>query len=409
MANITRRDQKLLASSHFFTELLSALRRAGLIGERRNALVVYIVATSRLLGRPLCLFVKGASSSGENFLVDHVFQLLPPTAVERLTSSSLRVWNYLGRRLAHRVLYTAERNEAAGPVHPARLLISEAKLIHITTVKKGGRFVQQRHVTQGPIASITTTTKDRVEVDDESRNISIWSDETRAQTTRIMRAAVEKEGGLAASEKKVWHRIQQLIQKRAAVQVELPNWFSDLAQFVRNDNLWARRYFPAFAQACRTVALIRSFRPEKKSGKRPKKIRVRFSDYAIATLIFDAVFDRSVDRADDEDLEVQGHVRRISARKGGKGVRAADLVEELSISADEAYALLRKAASAGTIFQANKPSKNNVKLYLPAKRRSFLPDPAEVFQKLEGLSGRVKFVHPLTGEWIVYTRRDDGD
>jgi len=66
---------------------------------------------------------------------------------------------------------------------------------------------------------------------------------------------------------------------------------------------------------------------------------------------------------------------------------------------------LRKAAGAGSIFRANQPSKANLKLYLPAKPRPFLPDPAEVFQKLEGLPEHVKFVHPLTGEWVTYSRK----
>lgn len=399
------RALKLLASPHFFRELLLALRETGIVGEQRSALVAYIVATSRLLEKPLCLFVKGASSSGKNFLIDRVLRFFPHTAVHRLTSSSLRSWNYFGQKLAHKIVYIKERNEAAGPVHPARLLISENELVHIVVVKKGGRLVQQRRVTEGPIASISTSTKDRLEVDDESRNISAWLDETPEQTTRIMEAAADATKPLDASDAQVWHQVQRLLQKRAAAPIELPDWLKTLAQFVRNDNLWARRYFPAFLQACRTVALIRSFRVNQ-SGT-PTKISVRFSDYAIVTLIFDAVFDRSIDKADEDDLEVQKHVRRIAAQKGGKGVGGSDLAEELGISVDRAYELLRKAADAGSIFRANRPSKSNLKLFLPAKQRSFLPDPAEMFKQLEGLPERVKFVHPLTGKWVVYDRANN--
>src|ERR1700757_4603824 len=123
---------KLLKSTHFFFELLQALRRAGLVGEKLSALVVYIVGTSRLLERPLCLFIKGPSGIGKNFLGDTVLGFLPPSHVLQLTSSSIRSWNYLGK-LEHKAVYVKERNEAAGPVHPTRLLISEKELAHIET------------------------------------------------------------------------------------------------------------------------------------------------------------------------------------------------------------------------------------------------------------------------------------
>jgi hypothetical protein len=255
---------QLLCSPYFFSELLLAMRTAGLVGEDRAAQVVYIVGTSRLLPKPLCLFVKGPSSVGKNFLADSVLGFFPCSEVQELTSSSTRSWNYLGTRLAHKIVYVKERNDSAGPVNPTRLLISEKQLVHWVTVKKGGHFVREKRVTKGPIASISTTTQDRVQVDDETRHVSIWLDETPEQTTRIMHAALAKGAGLSAKERKVWHEVQRLLAKKAAVRVEFPAWFSEVVKFVRNDNLWARRYFPAFLQACRTVALIRSFRQRKK-------------------------------------------------------------------------------------------------------------------------------------------------
>lgn len=406
MPKSKNRALELLRSPYFFSELLAAMRKQGLVGEERNALVVYVVATSRVLEKPLCLFVKGPSGVGKNFLADTVLGFLPSSTVQQLTSSSTRSWNYLGKKLAHKVVYVKERNEAAGSVHPTRLLISEKELVHFVTVKRGGRRVSERRVTKGPIASISTTTKDRVEVDDETRHLSIWLDETPDQTRRVMEAAVEKRVPLERSERKAWQKAQRLIEKRAVFAIELPDWFKNVVAYVRDDYLWARRYFPGFVQACKTVALIRSFRRKQRTaGKSKRTIVVRFIDFAVTAMIFNPVFEHSIDRADDHDLDVQQHVRRISSRKGGVGVRATNLADELGISADRAYSLLRKAASAGTIFRANQPSKANLKLYLPAKPRPFLPDPAEVFQRLKGLPQSVRFVHPVTGEWVVLTKR----
>ena len=402
MNKCRRKALELLSSSHFFSALLTAKRRTGLVGEERNALVVYIVATSRLLAKPLCLFVKGPSSVGKNFLTDSILGLFPESEVQSLTSSSDRSWNYFGNKLKNKVVYIKEKNKQSGSVHPARLLISEKQLTHSVTVKRNERFVREQRVTKGPVAAISTTTSDRVEVDDETRHISIWADETPEQTSRIIEGCLDQTISLTTTERRTWHEVQRLLQERARYPIEFRSWFKAIGGHVPTDNLWIRRYFPAFLQACRTVALIRSFRFDEKKIKSTRTIEPRFSDLAITTLIFNPVFAQSLDRADDHDLEIRRHVRNISRHKNGEAVRASELAEELGVTGDQAYGFLRKAAAAGTIFRSNSSNKGNLKLYLPSRNRPFLPEPDELFRKLNGVSGRVKFVHPLTDEWVTY-------
>ena len=400
------RALELLQSPTFFHELLSATRSMGLVGETINAIVVYIVGISRLLAKPLCLFVKGGSSAGKNFLVDTVLALFPQFATENLTSASLRSWNYLGDQLQHKIVYVAERNQQAGQVHPIRLLISENELIHWVTVKQDGQFAQEKHVTKGPIAAISTTTRDMVEVDDETRHISIWVDESPEQTKRILRAALMEGKSLPNEEVKAWHEIQTLLEKRAEIPIEFPGWFGDMSDLVRNDDIRIRRYFRAFLQACRVVALIRSFRQAEEQVQREGRITVRFSDFAIAALIFNPVFAQSLDNASEQDVQTQQHVRRISARNDGKAVSASELAQEMGISSDKSYRLLRDAAAAGTIVQVNQPAQTNLKLYRPSARCAFLPDPEELFHKVaDSLPENVRFIHPLTGATVKYSRR----
>jgi hypothetical protein len=186
-----QRALELLGSPNFFGELRSAVRRMGLVGEQINVLVVFIVCVSRLLAEPLCLLVKGPSSGGKNYLTDKILALFPETEIQNLTSASLRSWNYTGDHLAHKIVYVAERNESVGHVHPMRVLISEQKLVHWTTVKRDGQSVQKKYETKGPIAAISTTTRNTVEIDDEARHISVWIDKSPEQTTRIAEAERE--------------------------------------------------------------------------------------------------------------------------------------------------------------------------------------------------------------------------
>ena len=119
--NAQRADQlkssatELLRAPNFFRRLLLTLRQLGLVGEERNALVLYIVAISSLLDRPINTIVKGSSSSGKNFLVNHVLKLLPKSAVREITSGSKTAWNYGEDDFCHKVVYLQERNDAAGP------------------------------------------------------------------------------------------------------------------------------------------------------------------------------------------------------------------------------------------------------------------------------------------------------
>jgi hypothetical protein len=134
------RALELLRSQDFLNQVVSATRRMGLVGEETNKLVVFLVGTSRVLEKPLCLFVKGPSSAGKNYLTDTVLGLFPESEWRSLTSSSKRSWNYLGEQLENKIVYLKERNADAGPVDPLRMLISEKQLVHSVTVLQDGQF-----------------------------------------------------------------------------------------------------------------------------------------------------------------------------------------------------------------------------------------------------------------------------
>src|SRR5690242_7618936 len=97
-----QRAYRLLRSPFFFNEFLTAIRAAGLVGERNNALVLFIVAVSRLLARPLSTFVKGVSSSGKNWLVRLVLLFFPRGCVRELTSASKTAFQYSQNHFRHR-------------------------------------------------------------------------------------------------------------------------------------------------------------------------------------------------------------------------------------------------------------------------------------------------------------------
>jgi hypothetical protein len=341
---VEREVMQLLESPDYFHSVSGAVRRGGLVGEERNALVLYLVGLSSLLQRPLNAIVKASSSAGKNFLVSRVLRLFPPGIVREITSSSKTAWNYSGDDFRHSIVYLQERNDAAGAVHPVRLLISEGKLVRTVTAYEGGVRVAKTFVAEGPIASISTTTRDRIEVDDESRHISIWLDESRDQTRRVNVSYLSPEPPLSDHEIAVWRQAYSLIKERAEIPMVTPEWFKIVATKAYDNEVISRRYFPAFVEACKTISLVRSFEKDGPDSP-PRKITVSFADFAIATILFEDTFVESLygKAADNPNARTRKAVEEISETKGGAAVGAKDLAEHLSVTEDRAYELLRDA------------------------------------------------------------------
>lgn len=394
---------RLLTSPLFFNEFLRAIKKLGLVGEELNALVLLVVVTSRLLPRPLSVFIKGHSSAGKNWLATRILRLLPKNAVAEITSASDKAWNYAKSDFRHRVVYLQERNEAVGAIDPIRMLISEGKLVRIVTGYQHGQLVTKKHVARGPVAAISTTTKNRLQIDDETRHISIWVDESSEQTRNIARSYARKSRRLTRRELRAWRTVQRLLARKARrLTITFPRWFRKVADLVFADDLAVRRYFPAFIEACRTVCLIRSFQDPQRVKN--SKIEIDFADFAIATLIFDPVFVESLHLNRGSGEGTRRVVDQLSGEEK-RPVTARDLARKLCISMDKAYGKLRYAAGAGAIRQVGGPEKNNRKAYLPNPRPHFIPDPKKLFRKLKQLKGPVRFVHSITGRWIVYERK----
>ena len=398
LRRIRRAAHQLLESPDFFNEFLKTVHKLGLVGEQRNALVLLVVVASRVLERPLNVFVRGHSSAGKNWLVTRVLQLLPRSGLAEVTSASDQAWSYSGTDLRHRVLYIQERNEATGSVDPIRLLISEKKLVRKVTGFDHGKRITKTHVTHGPVAAISTTTKNRLQIDDETRHISIWVDESAEQTRAIVRAYTRNDDDVSQSERETWRTVQRLLTAKIGTKIAFPKWFDKITDHLFVGDLSVRRYFPAFVEACRTVCLIRSFQPGRRTSNH--SMEVDFADFAITALIFDSVFIESLRLGKGVGEATRRELESITTATG-KPVRAKDLARKLNISMDKAYAKLRYAAVAGVVRVVSKPERSNSKKYLAIPAPRFVPDPEKLFHEL-AFKKKANFVHPLTGEQVVY-------
>ncbi len=196
--------------------------------------------------------------------------------------------------------------------------------------------------------------------------------------------------------------VHRILAERIGTKITFPKWFEQIAEELFVGDLRVRRYFPAFVEACCAVCLIRSFQPGRNDSG--ANLEVDFADFAITALIFDQVFVESLHLGAGVGEATRRLVEAI-ATETGKPARAKDVARKLDISMDAAYRKLRSAEQAGVIRLANKPGKSNRKKYEALPAPCFVPEPKKLFRKLR-LREEVRFLHPLTGEQIVYKPRE---
>jgi hypothetical protein len=80
----------LACKTNILAEFGEELSRFNLVGERRAAKLIYLAVTSRLLGRPVSVAVKGPSSGGKSFVTETALKFFPAGAFYALTAMSGR-------------------------------------------------------------------------------------------------------------------------------------------------------------------------------------------------------------------------------------------------------------------------------------------------------------------------------
>jgi hypothetical protein len=189
----------------------------GLVGEERTAQLEYLMLTSRLLTRPVSGAVKGLSSTGKSFTTECVVALFPDEATLIMTAMSERALIYLADDLAHRtvVLYEAvalregrERTDDNQTAYIVRSLLSEGCIRYPVVVRDGdGPPRTVWIIKDGPTNLLTTTTSVSLHAENETRLLSLPSDDSEAQTKRVLLSECG-DGDRPEPDLEQWHQLQ---------------------------------------------------------------------------------------------------------------------------------------------------------------------------------------------------------
>jgi len=273
----------LLRRKDLLLKFLEDTERLGCVGEEDNKTALYLAFTSRLLGRPISINIKGESSGGKNFLVQGVGRFFPPESVQFISSATPKAFFYLPEDLSHKVVVIAEMLGGQDADYSIRTFQSEGEIVILVPEKdKGtGRIETKERRVKGPAAFIQTTTRTHLHQENETRSFDLFVDESERQTEMIFKAQNAEYRGEADAKDtcgvaRVWQNAQRLLE---LLPVLIP--YVDAIEFptkplrVRRDRL----RFLALIEAC---ALLHQYQRERSEMNGQRYIVASLDDYKIA-------------------------------------------------------------------------------------------------------------------------------
>jgi hypothetical protein len=300
----------VLADPALLHRVAEALRGRGLVGERGNALVLYLCVVSQVTAEPVSAVVKGDSSGGKSHLVKTVLEAVPDAAHIDLTSMSEKALIYDDRDYAHRTVVIYEVHGEGGEFssYLIRTLISEGQIKHltveITPLGPAGREI----VKQGPTNFITTTTLPELHAENETRNWTLLVDDSPRTTKLVLAAqAARADGSFRRQGVKDLHAAFTWLHAAGAKEAVVP-FAPALAEAMPDKPLRVRRDFPRLLQLIKVCALLHQRQRRRDEGGR---VVADLADYAMIRELVAPIFLRAVAGVTEKTLELVEHLGKV--------------------------------------------------------------------------------------------------
>ena len=371
------------------------VRNRGLVGEENLAKTLYLIFTSRLLDKQVSAGVKGHSSSGKSYTVETVTKFLPPEAFLAFTAMSQKALIYSPEEYAHRtiVMYevTAMRENVEDDMtsYFIRTLLSEGRIDYDVTVKdpRTGGMTTNRITKEGPTNLVFTTTKTHVHAENETRVLSLSTDDSSEQTARVlMELADEDDNG---GDMEQWHELQRWLGSDSATRRVTIPYAKKLAELVPPVAVRMRRDFGSILSLVRTHAMLHQATRQRDEYGR---IIATLDDYTVVRdLVAEAVgqgIGTTVSNTLRETVEAVHEVGGLL-----KGASAGAIAKHLGIDKSNAGRRL-KVASDGDYIENQEQRRGVAAKWVIGKEplpdaADILPDPAQLDVRVAHCCGGV--------------------
>ena len=338
------RCQELAEESDILGRFAEELARSGVAGESKIAKLLYLAITSRLLGRPVSVALKGPSSGGKSYMVERVLSFFPKNAYYALSARSERALAYSEEPLSHRFLVIYEASGMSGEfqTYLIRSLLSEGRIRYETVMKTSEGVKPHLIEREGPTGLIVTTTALRLHSENETRLLSLTVTDTQDQTRDVLAALAEESAGDGPDLER-WHALQSWLES-GGHRVTIP-YARTLAFLVPPIAVRLRRDFGALLNLIRAHAVLHQASRHKDEEGR---IVATVEDYAavrelVADLVSEGV-EVTVPKTVRETVEA---VKRLREASSGEPVTVIELARELKLDRSAVSRRVRNAKDRG--------------------------------------------------------------
>jgi DNA primase len=279
-----------LTKENLIQELNDLIGKSGIVGEEKNRIFLFAIASSHKMKDTLHALIQGSSGSGKTHLLSKIAALMPPERVvkfTRVTENSF--YNYDEFFFRNKLICLEDidglKEEA---LFAWRELISNNQLSSSTSQKdENGNIRSAQRIVRGPMASICATTHGAIYEDNMSRLFIIAVDESGEQTQRIMQYQSLAASGIADKEKENEARgfLQNCIRMLKPLKVINP--YADKIKLPPQAHK-IRRLHELFLSFVKQVTLIHQYQ-RKRDGQ--GRIITEPEDLKIAVeIMFDSIF-----------------------------------------------------------------------------------------------------------------------
>jgi hypothetical protein len=314
---------------------------AGLVGERINALIVFFVAVSARLPRPLNLTIRGESSAGKNYLMETATRFVPDEHKRLVTGMTPKVLMHSQEdEFQHKAVLIAEYEGVAGADFAIRTFQSEGRIVweYVDQGAKDG-LKKRTNTVKGPAAFIQATTRVSLHPENETRLLSIQTDESAEQTRAINQYQAQLAAGnvqpCPESTIQEWHALLRGLTQN---NVLIP-YAEQLAETMP-PRVRSRRDFPKLLGLIEVSAYLHQ---KDRQIDDLGRIVANPEDYKIARMLFSSCRDTGVEKSSREFFDVFG------IESEGFEFRVTDVMKRIGWKKSKAYQVLAGLEELGCI------------------------------------------------------------
>jgi len=306
-----------------FRKKIDLVNKLGVAGERKNIALTLITIDSRLLtfenGKPENLGLKnsGHQGSGKSNTMMKSLKIYPETAYHTFSNVSPKGLLMMADELKHKAVIFSEGKafEARGKNDPdqayvVRSLLSEGSYEYQRQVKTSEGWATEYLKLEGPISLLTTTIKEGLEQQLDDRILTIYTDTSTLQTSRVLKQLAANAAGVGNDiDGKIIETWQYFHDLLDPMQVVIPFSMDLLYKLPDNPPVAARRSFGRVITTIKAMAVLHQ--AQRKTNETDQLI-AEYADYAMAYQLIETSFAESLK---DESETTESRVEIIKTAK----------------------------------------------------------------------------------------------